>query len=214
MGKRQSNTRQAFKLNGVSIEGQIETNKLESPATERRTKLKAKLEEHRVTKNKTLPKGLVGNKRTASIKVNGLECNALLDTGSQVTTMSLSFYNRYLSDQTIQPVADLLEIEGANGQSIPYLGYVKVTLQFPKEFIITQPEIETLALIVPDVRSNSLTPLLIGTNTLDPLYEQFCENDSFQDGVYCGYHQVLRTLRIRHKQSLEGKLGLVNLRNT
>lgn len=127
--------------------------------------------------------------------------------------MSLSFYNRYLSDQ-IHSVADLLEIEGANGQSVPYLGYVKVTLQFPEEFIVTQPEIETLALIVPDFRSNSLTPLLIGTNTLDPLYEQFCEDNPFPNGAYCGYYQVLRTLRIRHKQSQDDRLGLVNLRNS
>lgn len=192
----------------------METSQPESPTTEPETKTKAKLKEHRVTKNRTLPKGLVGSKSTANVKVNGLECNSLLDTGSQVTTMSLSFYNRHLSDQAIHPVADLLEIEGANGQSVPYLGYVKVTLQFPKEFIATQPEIETLALIVPDVRPNSLTPLLIGTNTLDPLYEQFCDDSTFPNGAYCGYHQVLRTLQIRHKQSSDGRLGLVSLRYT
>lgn len=192
----------------------METNQPRSPITEPKTKLKAKLKEHRVTKTRTLPKELVGSKSTANVKVNGLECNSLLDTGSQVTTMSLSFCNRYLSDQTIHHVADLLEIEGANGQSVPHLGYVKVTLQFPKEFIVTQPEIETLDLIVPDVRSNSLTPLLVGTNTLDRLYEQFCEDNTFHNSTYCGYHQVLRTLQIRHKQSQDGRLGLVNFRNT
>ena len=108
--------------------------------------------------------------------------------------MSLSFYNRYLSDHTIHPVTDLLEIEGASGQSVPYLGYVKVTLQFPKEFIVTQPEKETLVLIVPEVRSNSLTPLLVGTNTLDPLYEQFCDDDTSPNSAYCGYHHVRKII--------------------
>lgn len=214
MGKEKPNNRTTFKLNTVSIEGQIETNKLGSPTTAPKTKQKAKLEEHKVTRTRSLPKGLVGSKSTANVKVNGLECNSLLDTGSQVTTMSQSFYRCYLSDHSIHPVTDLLEIEGANGHSVPYMGYVQVTIQFPKEFISTEPEIETLALIVPDVRSNSNTPLLIGTNTLDPLYEQFCDDMSLQTNPYCGYHQVLRTLKFRHNQSSDVQLGLVNLRNT
>lgn len=74
----------------------METNQPQSPTTEPKTKPKAKLKEHRVIKTRTLPKGLVGSKSTANVKVNGLECNSLLDTGSQVTTMSLSFYNSYL----------------------------------------------------------------------------------------------------------------------
>lgn len=191
----------------------METNKLKSPTTEPKTKPRAKLKEHEVTRTRKLPKGLVGSKSTANVKVNGLECNSLLDTGSQVTTMSQSFYKSYLSDHTIYPVNDLLEIEGANGHSVPYMGYVQVTIQFPKEFISAEPEIETLALIVPDVRSNSITPLLIGTNTLDPLYEQFCDDDYLQTNPYSGYHQVLRTLQFRHNRNSNVQLGLVNLRN-
>lgn len=192
----------------------METNHLESPITEQKAKQKVNLKEHRVARARTLPKRLVGSKSTANVKVNGLECSSLLDTGSQVTTVSLSFYNRYLSDQTIHPISDLLNIEGANGQSVPYLGYIKVTLQFSKEFMITEPEIETLALVVPDIRSNSITPLLIGTNTLDPFYEQFCNDGLPQSSPYCGYHQVLKTLQLRHKQNQDGHCGLVHLRNT
>ena len=69
---------------------------------------------------------------------------------------------------------------------------------------------------MPDVRSNRLTitPLLIGTNTLDPLYDQFCDDSALQTSPYCGYHQVFRTLQIRHKQSSNGHFGLVNQKNS
>lgn len=192
----------------------METNHIESPITEQKTKQKVDLKEHKVLQRRTLPEKLVGSRSTANVKVNGLECSSLLDTGSQVTTISLSFYNSHLSDQTIHPISDLLNIEGANGQSVPYLGYVKVTLQFPKEFMITEPEIETLALVVPDVRSNSITPLLIGTNALDPFYEQFCDGSFTPNKSYCGYHQVLKTLQLRHRQNPDGHHGFVHLKNT
>lgn len=87
-------------------------------------------------------------------------------------------------------------------------------MQFPEEFISSQPEIETLTLIVPDVRSNSDIPVLIGTNTLDPLYEQFLSESHFMANPYSGYHQVLKTLQIRHRQNSEGQIGLVKLRGS
>lgn len=188
------------------------TGEVKSPNSEHKTRFTASLKEHRTAQTRKLPKGLVGSKSTANVKVNGVDCRSLLDTGSQVTTVSQSFYNSHLSDYTIHPVSDILEIEGANGQSVPYAGYVQVRVQFPREFIASEPEVETLALIVPDVRSNSDIPVLIGTNALDPLYEQFCDDSSLQAKSYCGYQQVLRTLQLRHKQNSDGQLGFVKLR--
>lgn len=140
-----------------------------------------------------------------------VECNSLLDTGSQVTTVSQSFYDLHFSDYSIHPVSDILEVEGANGQAVPYLGYIHLNIQFPKEFISSQPEVQTLALIVPDTRSNSCVPVLIGTNTLDPLYEQFCDGDPLESNAYCGYQQVLKTLQLRQRQNSKGQIGVVRL---
>lgn len=146
----------------------------------------------------------MGSKSTANVKVNRVDCNSLLDTGSQVTTVSKSFYDLHLSDHTIHTVSDILEVEGANGQSVPYSGYIHLNLQFPKEFIACEPEVQTLALVVSDVRSNSNIPVLIGTNTLDSLYEQFCDGSPLPTNPYCGYQQVLRTLQLRHNQNTVG----------
>lgn len=182
-----------------------------NPNTEYKTKAKASLKEQRTVQTRKLPKGLVGNKSTANVKVNGVDWNSLLDTGLQVTTMSQSFYNLHLSNHTIHPVSDTLENEGANGQSVLFIGYVQLNVQFPKEFIASESEVQTLALIVPDVHSNSDIPVLIGTNTLDLLYEQFCDDHSPQANPCCGYQQVLKTLQLRHKQNSDGQLGFVKL---
>lgn len=54
--------------------------------------------------------------------VRGEEVNCLLDSGSQVTTVPESFYKQHFSEQEIKPLHDLLEVEGANGQLVPYFG--------------------------------------------------------------------------------------------
>lgn len=70
----------------------METSKLGSPTSEPKINTEVKIKEHKVTRTKNSLKGLVESKSTANVKVNGLECNSLHDTGSQVTTMSQSFY--------------------------------------------------------------------------------------------------------------------------
>ncbi len=130
-----------------------------------------------------------------------------------MTTISVSFYNENLSDRPIQPISDL-DVEGANGQAVPYLGYIEVSLEFPKEFIDTMPEISTLALIVPDLRSNTDLPVLIGTNVLDVLYTEHCQDRATSDisSVY-SYRQILKTLKLRHTGKTTGKIGLLTLKS-
>lgn len=126
--------------------------------------------------------------------------------------MSQSSYDQHLSDHTIHPINDLLEIEGVNGQPVPYASYLQLNVQFPREFNVSEPEIQTLALIVADVHSNSDILVLIGINSLDPLYEEFCDDTSPQVNPYCGYHQVLKTLQFSHKQNSDGRLGIITQR--
>ncbi|KAK2879334.1 hypothetical protein Q8A73_005098 [Channa argus] len=148
------------------------------------------------------------NKRRFDMRVR----ESTLEIGDRVLVRNLRLRGKHkLADRwESTPVSDILEVEGANGQCVPYTGYVQITIKFPKEFIPSEPEIQTLALIVSDVRSNSSIPILIGTNTLDPLYEQVCDNISWRPNFYCGYLQVLKTLQLRHRQS-SGRLGLVKL---
>ncbi len=115
-----------------------------------------------------LPKGLIGTKCTAQVCIEGMKINCLLDTGSQVTTIPSSFHKAHLTGHPVKPLNALLEVEGANGQSVPYLGYVELTLTFPKEFLGVEAEIDTLALVVPDLAG--VQQILIGTNSLDTTF--------------------------------------------
>lgn len=144
--------------------------------------------------------------------VAGVECNCLLDTGSQVTTVSTSFYENHLSEHPIQPI-DGLDVECASGATVPYLGYVPLGLKFPKNFVETEPGISTLALVVPDVRSNSELPVLIGTNALDVMYDEHCHEKNPNDlsPVY-GFRQILHTLKLRKEISSTGRVGLMTLK--
>lgn len=120
---------------------------------------------------KRLPPGLVGTKCTARVIVADKEINCLLDTGSQVTTFPFSFYQDNFTNQTIQPLHNLLEIKGANGCQVPYLGFIETLIIFPKEYVGSDTEVQTLALIIPDGRPNA--QVLIGTNTLNSLYSEY-----------------------------------------
>ena len=208
------------------MEGHIGTDQEKSPEPKQDTtdekkhsnqkknsKLKATLKEQLVRPKRIL-KRLVGRKCTANVTVSGVESNCLIDTGSQVTTVSQSFYDEYLSECPIEPVDNILEVDGANGLPIPYLGYVELNMKFPKEFIASEPEVQTLALVVHDNRSNSSIQVLIGTNTLDPLYEEFCDDDTLKATTLCGYVQVLKALQHRHQQYSSGTLGIVKLRGS
>ncbi len=56
--------------------------------------------------NKEIPNRLVGEVNEAPILMNGIKCNALLDTGSMVSTVSESFYKDELKkDVPLHPMA-------------------------------------------------------------------------------------------------------------
>lgn len=159
-----------------------------------------------------LPKGLIGSRCTAKVKIADQECNCLLDTGSQVTTIPVSFYNQRFADQPVKPLCDILQVEGAAGQAVPYLGYVEMTVTFPREFLGADFDVATLALVVPDGRSDFQSPVLIGMNTLEPLYSQHMESKvaEFQPAAH-GYKAVLKLLQMRHRRHQAGNDGVVRL---
>lgn len=117
---------------------------------------------------RSLPKGLVGVKFSAQIIICGKEVDCLLDTGSQLTTVPQSFYAAHLSDLPLKSLENLLEVEGANGQAVLYLGYIELALSFPKKFVGVEVEFRTLALVVPDLKS--LSQVIVCTNSLNVLY--------------------------------------------
>ena len=108
--------------------------------------------------------GLVGPSCKVLVQLEGKSCQALLDTGSMMSTVTYS-----LSQQLklpIYPMKHLIQVEGVGGQLLQYMGYVVAKVQQPD---INQ-EVEAMFLVVPDVGYNCTTPVLIGTNILKHLH--------------------------------------------
>lgn len=124
-----------------------------------------------------LPPGLVGPRCVSPVYVGGTVCESILDTGSQVTTISEPFHSRYLASSPIRPIHHLLDVEGAGGQSVPYLGYVEVPLTFPNSVTGVEEQLTALALVVPECNVNNQIPVLVGTNVLLQLYQRGIAQD-------------------------------------
>lgn len=120
--------------------------------------------EHIQTSEDELLNGLVGPRTVAVVNIEAIQCKAIIDSGSQVTTISKSFHDTYLSSLPVLPLRDILEVEGAGGQNVPYLGYVEISIQFPENITGKAELASTLALVIADCRSNVEYPALLGTN--------------------------------------------------
>ena len=67
--------------------------------------------------------GLVGPANETEIILDGKKVNSLLDSSSQVTSVSESYYREHLSQYPLQPVdVPGLLLQPAGGGSMPYLG--------------------------------------------------------------------------------------------
>lgn len=204
------------KLDSASVAWQTEAEERPPRTSKKRKVQKCTTLDHSTRGHSfQLPSGLVGTRSTAEVTINGeLQVNCLLDTGSQVTTVPHSFYEQHLGQQEIKPLHDLLEVEGANGQSVPYLGYIEITVGFPQALLGVSIEVPTLALVVPDVQANSQPLVLIGTNTMDVLYDTYSDGKSanYQPAHY-GYQAVIKVLELRRRQAAGGH-GIVKLPNS
>ena len=107
---------------------------------------------------------LIGEANECVAYLNGRPCLALLDTGSQVTSISEQFYREHLSDRPMQPLKRLVHVVGAAGQEVPFLGYVELSVSFPCTKAGTDVVFQTLVLVVLDNQYNQRVPLIPGTN--------------------------------------------------
>lgn len=111
----------------------------------------------------TIPKGLIGPASVVHLRVNGHPCDAVLDSGSQVTIIFEEWYKKHLNNVPIHPVSGLA-IWGLSENSYPYCGYIVVEMEFPESVAGTKESISVLALICPGPKSPDQVPVILGTN--------------------------------------------------
>ncbi len=71
----------------------------------------------------------VGNCPMQEVTIGGIVVPALLDSGSQVSTISESFFRRHFSDRELLETYHWLTLTAANGLDIPYIGYLEMDVQ-------------------------------------------------------------------------------------
>ena len=139
--------------------------------------------------------------------MDGIECLSLLDTGSQVTTISEGFVKRFMPDKKILPCTNLLSIEGAGGAAIPYLGYCEASMEdSSKSSVITAP-----LLITPDTCYSKNVPVIIGTNILHRWMSKVIDS-STSSPLVMAYRAIKR--REQHLEKSGGIYGTAYLHRT
>ena len=115
---------------------------------------------------------LVGPSYESPIEVNGIQTKCLLDSGSQVTVIAVSFYQQYLAEFPIQKLDHELVVIGAGVQRVPFLGCITLPVSLPKGIVGTDQLVETVALVGPDTEYSKKVPVIVGTNTFRALARQ------------------------------------------
>ena len=87
---------------------------------------------------------------------------ALIDMGAQVSSMSSQFCEGLVLQ--IQPLGQLLELEGTGGAAIPYLGFVEVNLQIPG---VTNYNEDMLLLVIVTTTYSEMVLVVVGFKIID-----------------------------------------------
>lgn len=105
---------------------------------------------------------LVGQCPVVEVLIQGVKTPCLIDTGSQVTTLTESYFKRHFETRapTMHPPIQKLKLVAANGLVIPYIGYVEVDLNICGKVIPKRG-----VLIVKDSKAAAY-PGLIGMNVI------------------------------------------------
>ena len=75
---------------------------------------------------------MVGTSNEVDLLASGIEAKGLLDTGSQITTVSEQFLKENIPGVEVENIDKFLNIEVAGGHSLEYTGVVILEFSFPK----------------------------------------------------------------------------------
>ena len=156
---------------------------------------------------------LIGDPNECVARVENQRCKCLLDTGSQVTTLSYNFYKQYLPRVKLNDIENLVRVEAANGTTIPYLGYIEAELHLPGALPKSNGVyVSSLVLIVPDTTYNRRVPLCVGMNCIRECVKEdeevFGSNliQGSVDGISTAWQMVYSTLAGPNSSFHNGKL--------
>ena len=120
------------------------------------------------TENHNISVPLVGDTQIVDVLADGITTKALLDSGSQVSTVAECFFNKYLQSSDLISVDEILDLRQVSGQPLQYIGIIAIDLEF-LEFK-NYKVFSTPFLVLKDTQFNSDVPFLIGTNVINTCF--------------------------------------------
>ena len=151
---------------------------------------------------------LIGDRNEDIVYLDGSKCTSLIDTGSQVSTVSEGYLKKHLPGKMVKSCTDLLTIEGAGGATIPYLGYCELTVEdSARKSSVTAP-----LLITPDTCYSRRVPVIIGTNILHRWMGQDTDNSNTSSSLSMAYRVIKK--REQHLEKSGGIYGTAYLHRT
>ena len=112
---------------------------------------------------------LVGPSNETEIYIDGKRVNALLDTGSKITSISESYNKSHLSQYPLIPVdVPNLLTEQPERAYLPYVGMVIIDIHVPH----LTPTFKAKVVVVHNTDNHYTTPSLIGTAIMCKSREQ------------------------------------------
>uniref|UniRef100_A0A3B1JKD5 Gypsy retrotransposon integrase-like protein 1 n=1 Tax=Astyanax mexicanus TaxID=7994 RepID=A0A3B1JKD5_ASTMX len=167
----------------------------------------------------TLGKNAFGDCLTIEIKIAGVKTSCLLDTGSEVTTITESFFNEHFGEQELTlSSAHWVKLTAANGLDIPVLGCLEADiecmgrmLQKRCVFVLTDTN--------PGVKDMKGLPGILGMNVISELQDVFMTGGEVKQMNRYSQHSeeacVRRVLARVGKESQYlgpgGKIGFVRM---
>ena len=104
---------------------------------------------------------LIGPNNEDTVEINGESYRALIDSGSQITSITDDLWRRHSLLRDVNLSSADIKIEGAGGQDVPYLGIVPVSITL---LGITYEDVPVF--VVPTDSYRKQVPVLIGTNVI------------------------------------------------
>ena len=109
---------------------------------------------------------LIGHSNESRVTFCGIEANALVDSGSQITTITEEFYNLLSPRPHLWSFEELglnLKVQGAGGHDIPYIGCILADVKVP---FMPNSTIKVGVLVVPATDYGLEVPIIFGTNVI------------------------------------------------
>ena len=129
----------------------------------------------------SIQRRLIGRTNTDTIEVNGIECTALIDSGSVISSMSSKFHEQQFSHIPLKPIEDVfpdgLSITSATDHELNISGYLEVNVLLPG---LVTPVPILMTVLKSSILCGDM-PILIGSNALESWRLELDSNKNTRD---------------------------------